>query len=144
MSDEAPKRGRGRPKGSRNKKTAAGPIPESGARTPPSSYSENKNERTTLEYHERQFRSLQEHYDKLTDSTEALPRDFAVLDAGMARHLKAIAELKGETKITEPKIIKSEAWIVLWDRIARTLERFPEALRAVQSELEANGSAEDS
>lgn len=145
MAEEKKKRGRGRPPGSRNKPKLG--EPKLGVSSKLIALAASPEIPTaaplgTLAYHEAQLARLQQKYDQLTALPLALPRDYSMLDAGISRHLRAIAELKGETKITELKILKSEAWLALWFRIERALERHPEALADVLSAID-DGSPED-
>lgn len=92
----------------------------------------------TLEYHERQRKCLQDLFDDLRSEPDALPKDLSAYDAGIQRHTKAIAELRGETRLTEQKIVQSEAWRVdVLPKIARVLAEFPAAMIALVKAFEA-------
>lgn len=92
----------------------------------------------SLEYHERQRSQLQELFDELRADPGALPKDLTSYDAGIARHSKAISELRGETRLTEQKIVQSEAWRVdVIPKIARVLSAFPAAMIALVKAFES-------
>lgn len=133
----APKRA-GRPRGSRN-------VPKPIARTKPRPEAATARAVAavpvapgTLEYHERQRKCLQDLFDDLRSEPDALPKDLSAYDAGIQRHTKAIAELRGETRLTEQKIVQSEAWRVdVLPKIARVLSEFPAAMIALVKAFEA-------
>lgn len=92
----------------------------------------------SLAYHERQRSQLQELFDALRSDPSALPKDLTSYDAGIARHSRAISELSGETRLTEQKIVQSEAWRVdVLPKIARVLSAFPDAMIALVKAFES-------
>lgn len=142
MPKTAPKkRGPGRPRGSRNKpKHGVAQAQPAHAPARASSPAADVSGLGSIEYHEAQRNKLQALFDALPPN--ALPKDFAALDAGIARHSRIIAELRGETRVTELKILKSEAWAALWLRIENALDPHPDALDAVLAAI-ADGSPEE-
>ena len=99
----------------------------------------------SLEYALEQRARLQRRLDALP--LGALPKDVAALDAGIARHSRIIAELRGEVKLTAKKIASSEAWQTFWAPISRLLrDEHPDALEAVNAHLKSvlDGKTEES
>jgi hypothetical protein len=166
MNEQPIKRGRGRPRGSRNKPKVQGtgdarasalgvqtPL-ASPPRTPIGSPAEPRVTPgaqapavgsvpacdatpavdSTLDALVKQRDELQRRFDALGDL--AMPRDIAALDGSIRQTTRLIAELRGETKLTPQKIVRSEAWQVLLARLGAALAPFPEAMAAVIKALE--------
>jgi len=144
--DEQPiKRGRGRPRGSRNKpKTltrgngGGAPVlpvadlrPVARAAAAPVARPGNAD---TIGALEAQLDAMQRRFDAL--EANAHPRDVAALDAAIRAHTKQIAEMRGELKLTEAKIVRSEAWRDMVAKFGRVLAPFPEAMAAIVEAFE--------
>ena len=136
---EQPKRGRGRPRGSRNKpkgeavqraESLPAPLARVAARADDAPVG-------SIEYHEAQRAKLQALFDALLVSeVPALPKDYAALDAGIARHSKAIAELRGEVRLTVSKIVKSELFITWFAGLLESIRDEPKAVEKIVAYLE--------
>jgi hypothetical protein len=137
---EVPKRGRGRPKGSRNKPKApplqdarsssllghiveieapavasrAGGVPVSGASC--------SGGEPLLERYQRTARSLESALERETDT-----KIVASLSTTLNRTYWHIGQLTGEAQLTEAKIVRSEAWRNMLTRIEQVLGKHPEA-----------------
>jgi hypothetical protein len=64
-----------------------------------------------------------------------LARDLSLFTTAKHRTLKSIAELTGATKITEAKIVASDAWRGMFAELAMILSKHPEALADLRKYL---------
>lgn len=138
-----PKRGRGRPRGSRNKPkvpAAAGAgVERRPSLEPPVRVASPASDGPigSIEYHEAQRAKLQALFDALLQiDPPALPKDYASLDAGIARHSKAIAELRGEVRLTVSKIVKSELFVTWFTGLLESIRDEPKAVEKIVAYLE--------
>lgn len=132
------KRGRGRPRGSRNKPKGEA-VQRAESLPAPARVASPAGDAPvgSIEYHEAQRAKLQALFDALLVSeVPALPKDYAALDAGIARHSKAIAELRGEVRLTVSKIVKSELFVTWFAGLLESIRDEPKAVEKIVAYLE--------
>jgi hypothetical protein len=131
--------GAGRPKGSKSKRAApitidpVASVPSPRFEHAPVTVALPTDAASLLAYHHAELAAREAELEtcKRWASTDA--RDVTALRMGKDRTLKAIAELTGATRVTEAKIVASDAWRVMFGEIVLLLAKHPEAL----SELKA-------
>lgn len=151
---DPPLRKPGRPKGSRSKtKFAKFAIPggaegvtavtdkpretsaehSSASATVPPSAPLPTDTTSLLEYHHKRLSEIRGDLHAARQSPGTLPRDLSPFLMAEDRTLKAIGELTGAFKITEAKIVASDAWRTMFSEIVMILGKYPDARAALKS-----------
>jgi hypothetical protein len=145
---EKKKRGPGRPPGSRNKSKGrelgdaarVRAIATGGNAAVPAvatSPSPPTDAASLLAYQHSRLAEIKEDIVAARENVLTLPKDIAALRASEAVTLRAITDLTGATRITEAKIISSEAWRVMFSQLVMVLSKHPAAVDDLRAYLES-------
>jgi hypothetical protein len=145
---EATKRGRGRPKGSRNKPKpiiwqpppdppptaeATGSVAGHGNTAPVDVGSGG----TLLDKYRAIAARTEAALDRASADPASLPKDITSLTSTLNRTYWHIGQLTGEAQLTETKIVRSDAWKNVLTRIEAVLAKHPEAAAELAAYFES-------
>jgi hypothetical protein len=153
MGDLIQKRGRGRPPGSRNKKTIASEVAKGIPTAVSMPYLAAKEKiskaagdempadaASLLEHQKKRLKEVREDLIRARANPDVLPRELAPFIAAEGQILKQIGEHSGASKLTAAKIFQSDIWQEIKMHLKQALAKHPEAAQALLEYCESYGA----